>query len=376
MNCRIGRGAPRPRVLRVAGLFSAARSSRMIKGAVDWSSPKSVAGSMWFPKYKTKVMGAIQAEAQRKGVKYIEMVAIAGGPVSQLERRTMPSIISGSVNDLRKKGLNIALAGSADFDRDPQSTQIVVFLTTVTFDQFFERFRSDQVQTHARGFQEEISVDIEHGATSLDVTEQASKTRRLSSRWWPYLPMMPNLQSLNLGGVNVGPKECTWLAAAIPTMAALTSLDVFGNTMYSARKRRAAEGFFATGAASRLEGTHRVRQASQPPTDPFGDPFCRVHWRRPPRRYLWRLLPFSANIIKLCPESHRGVAEQPPFRSTNPAKSGPFSSVRRPQIRHCELALLWDFQTKYGTGIVYCWHGLSCRASAALTSLTIAQNRP
>ena len=73
------------------------------------------------------------------------MVAIAGGPVSQLERRTMPSIISGSVNDLRKKGLNIALAGSADFDRDPQSTQIVVFLTTVTFDQFFERFRSDQV---------------------------------------------------------------------------------------------------------------------------------------------------------------------------------------------------------------------------------------
>ena len=41
--------------------------------------------------------------------------------------------------------------------------------------------------------------------------------------------MMPKLQSLNLGGVNVGPKECTWLAAAIPTMAALTSLTIAQN---------------------------------------------------------------------------------------------------------------------------------------------------
>jgi len=58
-----------------------ARSTKIIKGAVDWSDPKSVAGSLWFPKYFTKVMGAIQAAAQRPGIKYIEMVVIAGGPV-------------------------------------------------------------------------------------------------------------------------------------------------------------------------------------------------------------------------------------------------------------------------------------------------------
>ena len=139
----------------------------------------------------------------------------------------MPSIISGSVNDLRKKGLNIALAGSADFDRDPQSTQIVVFLTTVTFDQFFERFRADQVQDlRTRGFQEaqrDFPMNIEHGATSLDVSEQASKITSAELKMVAvFAPMMPNLQSLNLAGVNVGPKECTWLAMAIPTMAALT----------------------------------------------------------------------------------------------------------------------------------------------------------
>lgn len=38
---------------------------------------------MWFPKYRTKVMGAIQAEAQR-GVKFIELAAIKGGPVTQV----------------------------------------------------------------------------------------------------------------------------------------------------------------------------------------------------------------------------------------------------------------------------------------------------
>ena len=36
-----------------------ARSTKIVKGAVDWSDPKSVAGSLWFPKYFTKVMGAI-----------------------------------------------------------------------------------------------------------------------------------------------------------------------------------------------------------------------------------------------------------------------------------------------------------------------------
>eukprot|EP01045_Picozoa_sp_COSAG04_P025673 COSAG04_NODE_3413_length_2834_cov_2.395978_1_plen_667_part_10 len=113
------------------------RSSVMIVGPVDWSNPKSVAGSMWFPKYRTKVMGAIQAEAQR-GVKYIEMLAIAGGPVSQLERRTMPTIICGAVKDLKMKGVRIILVGE---EEDPEA--IKVFLRTMEFDEFFGRFYRD-----------------------------------------------------------------------------------------------------------------------------------------------------------------------------------------------------------------------------------------
>ena len=48
---------------------------------------------MWFPKYRTKVMGAIQAEAQR-GVKFIELAAIKGGPVTQV--RHFSDVVSHS----------------------------------------------------------------------------------------------------------------------------------------------------------------------------------------------------------------------------------------------------------------------------------------
>ena len=108
-------------------------STVMVEGPVDWSNPKSVAGSMWFPKYRTKVMGAVQAEAQR-GVKFIEMVAVNGGPVSQLERRTMPMIISGAVRDLRSKGVSISLLG------DAEETEIKLFLRTMDYEDFVGRF--------------------------------------------------------------------------------------------------------------------------------------------------------------------------------------------------------------------------------------------
>jgi hypothetical protein len=37
---------------------------------------------MWFPKYKTKVMGAIQAEAQRQGIEWIEMIVRSSSLIS------------------------------------------------------------------------------------------------------------------------------------------------------------------------------------------------------------------------------------------------------------------------------------------------------
>jgi hypothetical protein len=93
----------------------------------------SVAGSMWFPKYRTKVMGAIQAEAQR-GVKRIVMVAIKGGPVSQLEHRTMPYVITGAVKDLQKKGVSISLLD------DKEETDIKLCLRIMEYDEFLSQF--------------------------------------------------------------------------------------------------------------------------------------------------------------------------------------------------------------------------------------------
>jgi hypothetical protein len=64
-----------------------------------------VSGSVWFPKYWIKVVTSLMSEAQRPGMRIIEMFAINGGPVSQLERRTMPAIIANAVDDLRAKGI-------------------------------------------------------------------------------------------------------------------------------------------------------------------------------------------------------------------------------------------------------------------------------
>jgi len=112
------------------------KSTFMIKGAVDWSDPKSVAGSQWFEKYRTKVMTAIMAEAQR-GLRFIEMLAVKGGPVTQLEHRTMPMIIHGAVEDLRSKRVSISLLG------DAEQTEIKLFLRVMEYDEFLARFYPD-----------------------------------------------------------------------------------------------------------------------------------------------------------------------------------------------------------------------------------------
>jgi hypothetical protein len=110
-----------------------AAKGRKVIGPVNWSDPTSVAGSEWFPKYKTKVMAAIGSEAQREGVELIEMVALNGGPVSQLEQITLPSIITGAVNDLQGK-VSIGLAG------DPKPQGIRVVLHTMDWETFATRF--------------------------------------------------------------------------------------------------------------------------------------------------------------------------------------------------------------------------------------------
>ena len=119
------------------------RSANWIKGPVDWSNPKSVAGSMWFPKYITKVQTSIVLEAQR-GTKFIEMLAIRGGPVTQLEHRTMPYIVAGAVEDLRSKGVSISLLESGE------TTDLKLYLRMVEYDEFLRRFY-DTVPLSASG---------------------------------------------------------------------------------------------------------------------------------------------------------------------------------------------------------------------------------
>ena len=100
------------------------RSSVFITGAVNWRSPKSVAGSQWFPKYKTKVQSTLSSAAQQMheraagSSKNITMVALNGGPVSQLEKRTMPIIIGGGTKDLQSKGMSIGMLADEQQDHE------------------------------------------------------------------------------------------------------------------------------------------------------------------------------------------------------------------------------------------------------------------
>jgi hypothetical protein len=133
---------------------------------------------MWFPKYKTKVMGAIQAEAQRTGIRYLEMVVINGGPVSQLERRTMPFIIAGAVSDLQKKGKDIGFVG--------EGRDITIFMRPMEYTEFFPRFH-------------EIDEPAISATKCLDLSSQGIDPRRASAvAWWLTTDAAAGITSANL----------------------------------------------------------------------------------------------------------------------------------------------------------------------------------
>jgi hypothetical protein len=90
-------------------------------------------------------MTSLMSEAQRPGVQIIEMLAINGGHVSQLERRTMPAIIANAVPDLRAKGVSISVAGSEE------ETDIKVLLRACDIADFYARLERDMMfGVHAR----------------------------------------------------------------------------------------------------------------------------------------------------------------------------------------------------------------------------------
>jgi DNA segregation ATPase FtsK/SpoIIIE-like protein len=83
-------------------------------GGVDWSDPDSVAESFWFKGFRERVKGQVLALAQL-GYQ-LRLLCIEGGPISQLEARTMATMRAEIVADLQRKGYTPAV-----------STQLVSF---------------------------------------------------------------------------------------------------------------------------------------------------------------------------------------------------------------------------------------------------------
>ena len=103
---------------------------------IDWSDPASVRKSEWWLSYKTKIKGQIIICAQMAGVKRIVMIAIEGGPISDLEARELPSLKQQAQADLETKGIstevNIQDMSYETFVRDYSSTMSVAASSATT----------------------------------------------------------------------------------------------------------------------------------------------------------------------------------------------------------------------------------------------------
>eukprot|EP01050_Picozoa_sp_SAG11_P009709 SAG11_NODE_931_length_6499_cov_28.824219_1_plen_1551_part_00 len=173
------------------------RSLEMITGPVDWSNPLSVAGSMWFPKYKTKIMSFIQAEAQRPGVKVIEILLVHGGPVTQLEQRTAPRLVTGAVTDLKKKGMDIGFFG--------QGCAITVVVRTVEYTEFFDRFLGKLLMPNST-------------PSTLDLADRQIDARQaVALAWWLTTAAAVSV-SLPITTVKHNPRETGRSGQSLPNL--------------------------------------------------------------------------------------------------------------------------------------------------------------
>ena len=75
----------------------------LVLGAVNWRDAMSVAGSMWFPKYRTKVMGAIQAEIRNNWSWYLDfMLQRRIGALTAKNIHVTAAVIDGNANLCRR----------------------------------------------------------------------------------------------------------------------------------------------------------------------------------------------------------------------------------------------------------------------------------
>jgi len=77
---------------------------------IDWSKSESVRTSNWWTGYKVGVKGKVIMCAQMPGVKRVVMIAIDGGPISQLEARELPALKQQAQFDLETKSIAVELS--------------------------------------------------------------------------------------------------------------------------------------------------------------------------------------------------------------------------------------------------------------------------
>ena len=144
----------------------------------------------------------------------------------------MPCIVSRAVADSKAKGINIVLAGSPELDAE-QENQIVVFVRTMEFDEFFGRFTPETVEKLRSGdFVEatkKFPVDVQFTDEVLDLSGETEKIGSAELQMvTEFAPMMSNLHTINLSGCGVGPKEAGWFGEALGVMASIKVVNLSG----------------------------------------------------------------------------------------------------------------------------------------------------
>jgi hypothetical protein len=69
--------------------------------------------SDWWVGYKDGIKGKVIVCAQIRGTKQVVLIAIDGGPISQLEARELPALKQQAQFDLEKKGINVELTSTS-----------------------------------------------------------------------------------------------------------------------------------------------------------------------------------------------------------------------------------------------------------------------
>ena len=204
-------------------------------GPVNWTDAKSVAGSVWFEKYHDKVKAAIvkavtqgrdgfdesprvgagsDDESYNRPMKYIEVVTIEGGPVSQLEVRTLPGIISRTVAELKSTGnvcatrshyrhtlpralrprrtnqpsagLRGVLPQHQDVGVLGSGAEITVFMRPMAYDEFVTRF--DEFWLSTVMAKKEFRQVIKHGLLNANQNSYSpDKVQSAQTRLWTIL---------------------------------------------------------------------------------------------------------------------------------------------------------------------------------------------